>query len=99
MAAKRKSTAEQKAMHKRAYKKIILDLVTKKHANYCNVIECNTYIEAIAKLRKIEMTVNPAALRVAVHLSYWSSMGKVSSSFRFLLLLHYRLHRLLNQQK
>ena len=75
MAAKRK-----KAMHKRAYKKAISDLVTKKHANYGNVIEYNAYTDAIAKLREIGMTVNPTALHMAVHWSYWSSMGKASTS-------------------
>ena len=77
--AKRKSTADQKAIHKRAYKKAISDLVAKKLANYDNFIGYNSYTDAIAKLREIGMTVNPAALRMAVHRSY-RSMREVSTS-------------------
>ena len=77
--AKKKSTANQKAIYKRAYKKAILDLVAKKHANYGNMIAYNAYTDTIAKLREIGMTVNPAALRMAVHWSY-RSMREVSIS-------------------
>lgn len=71
--------------------KAISDLVTQKHANYGNVIEYNAYIHAIAKLRAIEKTVNPGALRMAVHWNYWS-MGEVSAGYTVPRIVTDRVH-------
>ena len=80
VATKTKGTADQKVMHKTAYKKAVSDLVTKRHANFGNIIEYNAYRDSIAKLRAIGKIVNPGAFCMAVYRSYWSSKGKVPTS-------------------
>ena len=56
--AKRKDVTDQKAIHKKAYKKAASDLVTTKNANYGNIIEDSAYLHAISKLRLIGKIVN-----------------------------------------
>ena len=65
--AKRKDATDRKALHKKAYKKAVSDLVTTKNANYGNIIEDSVYLHAISKLKAIGKIVNLSALRVVVH--------------------------------